>query len=70
MGWLMAQQSSLTHLIAGKGTRCRGSASAAWGLIGLGLAYGVVHAAGPGHGRQHLALYMLANEIVSSNAAQ
>src|SRR3984885_7746619 len=61
-GWLMAQQSSLTHLIAGKVHALHGQPSAAWGLIGLGLAYGVVHAAGPGHGKAVLASYMLANE--------
>ena len=58
----MAQQSSLTHLIAGKVHALNGNPSAAWGLVGLGLAYGVVHAAGPGHGKAVLASYMLANE--------
>src|SRR6202046_2290348 len=61
-GWLMAQQSSLTHLIAGKVHAMNGNPGAAWGLVGLGLAYGVVHAAGPGHGKAVLASYMLANE--------
>ena len=61
-GWLMAEQSSLTHLIAGKVHTLHGQPSAAWGLVGLGLAYGVVHAAGPGHGKAVLASYMLANE--------
>jgi ABC-type nickel/cobalt efflux system permease component RcnA len=61
-GWLMAEQSSLTHLIAGKVHALHGQPSAAWGLIGLGLVYGVVHAAGPGHGKAVLASYMLANE--------
>jgi nickel/cobalt transporter (NicO) family protein len=61
-GWLMAEQSWLTHLIAAKVHALHGQPSAAWGLIGLGLAYGVVHAAGPGHGKAVLASYMLANE--------
>jgi nickel/cobalt transporter (NicO) family protein len=61
-GWLMAEQSWLTHLIAAKVHALHGQSSAAWGLIGLGLAYGVVHAAGPGHGKAVLASYMLANE--------
>ena len=61
-GWLMAEQSSLTHLMAAKVHALHGNPSAAWGLVGLGLAYGVVHAAGPGHGKAVLASYMLANE--------
>jgi nickel/cobalt transporter (NicO) family protein len=61
-GWLMAEQSSLTHLIAAKVHALHGQSSAAWGLVGLGLVYGVVHAAGPGHGKAVLASYMLANE--------
>jgi nickel/cobalt transporter (NicO) family protein len=61
-GWLMAEQSWLTHLIAAKVHELHGQSSAAWGLVGLGLAYGVVHAAGPGHGKAILASYMLANE--------
>ena len=61
-GWLMAEQSSLTHLMADKVHALHGQSSAAWGLVGLGLAYGVVHAAGPGHGKTVLTSYMLANE--------
>src|SRR5579863_9681882 len=61
-GWLMAEQSQLTHLIAAHVRALHGQPGAAWGLIGLGLAYGVFHAAGPGHGKAVLASYMLANE--------
>jgi nickel/cobalt transporter (NicO) family protein len=61
-GWLLAEQSRLTHLMAGKVHELQGNPHAAWGLIGLGLVYGVFHAAGPGHGKAVIASYMLANE--------
>jgi nickel/cobalt transporter (NicO) family protein len=61
-GWLLAEQSRLTHLMAAKVHALHGDPSAAWGLIALGLAYGVFHAAGPGHGKAVIASYMLANE--------
>jgi nickel/cobalt transporter (NicO) family protein len=61
-GWLLAEQSWLTHLISAKVHALHGNPSAYWALIGLGLAYGVFHAAGPGHGKALIASYMLANE--------
>jgi nickel/cobalt transporter (NicO) family protein len=61
-GWLLAEQSRLTHLMAAKVHALHGDPSAAWGLIGLGLVYGVFHAAGPGHGKAVIASYMIANE--------
>jgi nickel/cobalt exporter len=62
VGWLMAEQSRLTHLMAAKVHALHGDSSAVWGLIAFGLAYGVFHAAGPGHGKAVIASYMLANE--------
>jgi nickel/cobalt exporter len=61
-GWLLAEQSRLTHFIAADLHALHGNPSAYWGLIGFGFAYGVFHAAGPGHGKALIASYMLANE--------
>ena len=61
-GWLLGGQSRLTHLMADRIHELQGNPHAAWGLVGLGLIYGVFHAAGPGHGKAVIASYMLANE--------
>lgn len=61
-GFLIGEQSRLTHLMAGKVHALHGQPSALWGLMALGLGYGVFHAAGPGHGKALIASYMMANE--------
>ena len=40
----------------------RDSGAAVWLLVGLSFVYGVLHAAGPGHGKVVISSYMLANE--------
>ena len=61
-GWILNAQAQLTHLISASVKALHGDPSAVWGLIGLGFAYGVFHAAGPGHGKALIASYMLAND--------
>ncbi len=61
-GYLIAEQSRLTHLMAEQVHALQGDPSAFWGLVALGLGYGVFHAAGPGHGKAVIASYMMANE--------
>ncbi len=62
VGFLLAEQSRLTHMMANDVHALHADPSALWGLVGLGLAYGVFHAAGPGHGKAVIASYMVANE--------
>ena len=62
VGWLLSVQSTLTHAIANDVKALHDNPSAVWALVGLGLVYGVVHAAGPGHGKAIIASYVTAND--------
>src|SRR4051794_432999 len=62
MGWLLAEQSRFYLMLTSTIRAVRTSGSAAWTLAGLSFAYGVFHAAGPGHGKAVIASYMIANE--------
>jgi len=61
-GWLIEMQSQLTRLIAADVHALHTDSAAILGLVGLGFAYGVFHAAGPGHGKAVIASYMMASD--------
>ena len=59
--WLLEQQRAFqTGLAIELRGLATGQVAAVWGLIGLCLAYGFLHAAGPGHGKAVLAAYATA----------
>jgi nickel/cobalt exporter len=61
-GWILAQQGALYLMISNAVRAAKQNGAAFWGLAGISFAYGVFHAAGPGHGKAVIASYMLANE--------
>src|SRR5262245_14401354 len=62
VGWLLAKQSEFYRGLSGMIRAARTDGSAVWGLFGLSFAYGVFHAAGPGHGKAVISSYLVANE--------
>lgn len=61
-GWILAQQQHFDLMMRAAVRAVRTDASGFWSLLGLAFAYGVFHAAGPGHGKAVLASYLVANE--------
>ncbi len=61
-GWILAKQNEFERLLSGAVRAVKSDGHAMWALAGVSFAYGVFHAAGPGHGKAVVASYMLANE--------
>ncbi len=61
-GWIIGVQSQFSHAMTGALDLLKSDPHALWTLLGLSLAYGVFHAAGPGHGKAIIAAYGLANQ--------
>lgn len=62
MQWINVHQQMFYRALTGALKAMREDSWALGSLIGLSFAYGVFHAAGPGHGKAVISSYMIANE--------
>lgn len=63
LNWINVQQQGFYRSLTGAMKSMRDGNGGGWLLVGLSFAYGVFHAAGPGHGKAVISSYMLANEV-------
>ncbi len=63
MVWINQHQQAFYRSLASAMKAMREDGSKLWLLIGLSFAYGIFHAAGPGHGKAVISSYMVANEV-------
>lgn len=63
VAWIAAQQQDFYRALTGALRSMRDGGGGIWLLVGLSFAYGIFHAAGPGHGKAVISSYMLANEV-------
>jgi nickel/cobalt exporter len=61
IGWLLAKQSEFYREMSSTIRAAKTDGSAVWGLLAISFAYGIFHAAGPGHGKAVISSYLLAN---------
>ena len=63
LNWINTHQQGFYRSLGAAMKTMRDGGSGFWALVGLSFAYGVFHAAGPGHGKAVISSYMLANEV-------
>jgi nickel/cobalt transporter (NicO) family protein len=62
VGWILAKQSEFYREISATIRAAKSDGSAVWTLLAISFAYGVFHAAGPGHGKAVISSYLVANQ--------
>ena len=61
-GWILYKQAEFYRMLSGAIRAAKADGSATWALLGISFAYGVFHAAGPGHGKAVISSYLVAND--------
>ncbi|WP_407166837.1 nickel/cobalt transporter [Bradyrhizobium sp. ORS 111] len=61
VGWLLAKQSEFYREMSATIRAAKSDGSAMWTLLAISFAYGIFHAAGPGHGKAVISSYLVAN---------
>ncbi len=61
--WLIGEESRFYQALTGAVRASRAGFAGAATLVGLSFAYGIFHAAGPGHGKAVITSYMVSNEV-------
>ena len=62
VGWLLAKQSEFYKDMSATIRAAKSDGSAVWTLLTISFAYGIFHAAGPGHGKAVISSYLVANQ--------
>lgn len=62
IGWLLDKQSEFYRQMSATIRAAKTDGSAVWTLLLISFAYGIFHAAGPGHGKAVISSYLVANE--------
>src|SRR5215831_12148358 len=61
VGWILSKQSEFYREISAALRLAKSDGSAVWSLLAVSFAYGIFHAAGPGHGKAVISSYLVAN---------
>ena len=62
VGWLLTKQSEFYRQMSSTIRAAKADGRAVWTLLAISFAYGIFHAAGPGHGKTVISSYLVANE--------
>jgi nickel/cobalt transporter (NicO) family protein len=62
VGWLLMKQSEFYRAMSSTIRTAKADGTAVWTLLAISFAYGIFHAAGPGHGKAVISSYLVANE--------